>query len=296
MNSRFNPFKEKICITVSSKDFALKKPVCIVVRKIFLLAVGFVIVCAIGFSAYVGINAYIRMDKLNLAMNDMETQRNIAVAALSSVVIPQHTTATNANAAETEDDSMPAIWGDEIAVDGSEDSERLSDPWLTVEAAPVVENIQYDNGSVNGHVELIDWFNGGSELYSRYTEATVIDVETGLSFRVRRFGGQYHGDSEPLTAEDTEIMKQIVGGAWTWDRHAIWIKIGERYIAASMNGMPHMVSPTAGNNFPGHFCIHFLHSKVHETGKECTKHQSEVIKAFASADRLDEYLLTHEYK
>ncbi len=294
MKNLLDPFKETICITISSKNLAHKMPVCIAVRKVFLIAAGFIFVCAVGLGAFAGISAYIRMDKLNLAMNDMETERDVALAALSSIVIPQQTSAADSEVSE--DKAMPVIWGDEIAVDGSEDSERLSDPWLTVEAAPIVESIQYDNGSVNGHVELIDWFNGGSELYSRYTEATVIDVETGLSFHVRRFGGQYHGDSEPLTAEDTEIMKQIVGGAWTWDRHAIWLKIGERYIAASMNGMPHMASPTAGNNFPGHFCVHFLHSKVHETGQECTKHQAEVIEAFASADKLDEYLLTHEYK
>lgn len=294
MKSHINPFREKICITISSKDLARKKPVCFVVRKIFLLAAGFVLICAVGFSAYAGISAYVRMDKLSAAMTDMEAERNVALAALNSVVIPLPTAVADAET-EPEAGAMPAIWGDEIAAEGTEDSERLSDPWLTVEAAPVIENIEYENGSVKGRVELIDWFIGGSEIYSRYTEATVIDVETGLSFHVRRFGGQYHGDSEPMTAEDTEIMKQIVGGAWTWDRHAIWLKIGERYIAASMNGMPHMVSPTPSNNFPGHFCIHFLHSKVHETGKACSKHQAEVIKAFASADKLDEYLLTHEY-
>ncbi len=295
MKHRKNPLKEKICITISSKDIAQKRPVCFVMRKIFLIGAGFVFICAVGFSAYAGISAYIKMDKLSSAVSGLEAERNVALAALNSVVVPLQTGESDTDTLVSEDGTMPAIWGDEIAAAGSEDSERLSDPWLTVEAAPIVENIQYDNGSVNGRVELIDWFNGGSEIYSRYTEATVIDVETGLSFHVRRFGGQYHGDSEPLTAEDTEIMKQIVGGHWTWDRHAIWLKIGERYIAASMNGMPHMVSPTPGNNFPGHFCIHFFHSKVHETGQECSKHQAEVIKAFASADKLDEYLLTNEY-
>jgi hypothetical protein len=293
MKNRVNPFNEKICITINSRDFAHKKPVCFVTRRIFLFAAGLVFICVVGFSAYAGISAYVRMDKLSLDVSSMEAERNMAMAALNNAVIPP--AEINADAAAAEDGSMPAIVGDEIAQIGTEDSERLTDPWLTVEAAPVVESIEYENGSVNGHIELIDWFNGGSEVYSRYTEATVIDVETGLSFLVRRFGGQYHGDSEPLTAEDTEIMKQIVGGQWTWDRHAIWLKIGERYIAASMNGMPHMTSPTPGNNFPGHFCIHFLHSKVHETGKECPKHQEEVIKAFASADKLDEYLQTHEY-
>jgi hypothetical protein len=44
--------------------------------------------------------------------------------------------------------------------------------------------------------ELIDWFNGGSERFSKGTEVTVIDVDTGLSFRGPSVWGEYHADSE----------------------------------------------------------------------------------------------------
>lgn len=280
--NRINPFKEKISITITSKDFARKKPVCIVVRKAFLIAFGFVFVCVVGVGAFAGISAYVAVDKLSA---DSSINANAALAALDNAILPEVSYEPI-----NEDGDMPAIEGDEVAEEGTEDSERLSDPWLTVEAAPVVESVEYENGDINGRVELIDWFNGGSEIFPRYMEATVIDVETGLSFNVRRFGGTYHADSEPLTAEDTEIMNQIYGGEWSWDRRAIWVRIGERYIAASMNGMPHMTNPTPSNNFPGHFCIHFFHSKVHETGKECPRHQAMVMEAFVSASKLDEYL------
>lgn len=297
MKTRANPFKSRICITISTKDAAFKKPACFVVRKVFLYAFCFVAFCVVGAGAYAGVSAYLEVDKLNAALREQEARQSLVIAAMSDgLTLSAATAGREAAAGGASSEDMPALGNDEIAPEGSEDSERLSDPWLTVEAAPAVESIEYKNGDINGRVELLDWFNGGSEIFPRYTEATVIDVDTGLSFRVRRFGGQYHADSEPLTADDTAVMKQIVGGEWSWDRHAIWVKIEERYFAASMHGMPHMTSPTASNNFPGHFCIHFLHSKVHETGKECPRHQAMVVKAFASAGKLDEYLKTNEYE
>jgi len=158
-----------------------------------------------------------------------------------------------------------------------------------------VETVRYRDGSINGRVRLVDWFKSGEKIMPRHTQAVVIDVETGLSFNIRRFGGTFHADSEPLTREDTAIMKEIAGGKWTWDRRAIWVKIGSRYYAASMHSMPHMTSPIKTNGFSGHFCIHFLHSMVHATDRECPKHQEMVMKAFTSAQMLDDYLLNNKY-
>lgn len=132
---------------------------------------------------------------------------------------------------------------------------------------------------VRGSVELLDWFEGGKDWLARYSEFVVIDVRTGLSFNVRRFGGWYHADSEPLTAADTAIFKKIVG-EWTWDRRPIWVKYRGRVVAASMNCMPHLDNPTRSNNFPGHFCIHLYNSKVHENSKECPRHQACVQEAY----------------
>jgi len=132
---------------------------------------------------------------------------------------------------------------------------------------------------VKGSVERLDWFEGGEDWLARYAEFTVIDVRTGMSFNVRRFGGWYHADCEPLTASDTATFKRIVG-EWTWDRRPIWVKYRGRVVAASMNCMPHMANPTRSNNFPGHFCIHLYHSKVHENSKECPRHQACVQEAY----------------
>lgn len=138
----------------------------------------------------------------------------------------------------------------------------------------------------NANVELLDWFGAGHKFFSKGKKATVIDVETGLSFEVKRFGGDYHADSFPLTKEDAAMMKRIYGGEWSWDRRAIWLLIDNRVVAASMNGMPHMVDANPSDGFPGHFCIHLYKSKVHENEKECPQHQKMVKKAFEEGKKV----------
>ncbi|AEF95265.1 hypothetical protein Desca_2437 [Desulfotomaculum nigrificans CO-1-SRB] len=117
------------------------------------------------------------------------------------------------------------------------------------------------------------------KIFGLYTNATVVDVDTGLSFRVQRRAGEYHADVQPLTARDTAIMKVIYNGQWSWQRKAIVVEVGNRRIAASMAGMPHGAGAIRGNNFDGHFCIHFRDSKVHQSGKENLAHQMMIWKA-----------------
>ncbi len=154
---------------------------------------------------------------------------------------------------------------------------------------PIVSN------AVNGRVELIDWFAGGSKIFPRGQKAVVIDVDTGLSFDIWRLMGTNHADCEPLTKQDTATMKQINGGTWSHDRRAIWVKIGDRYFAASMYCLPHDTNYTKTNGMNGHFCIHFYKSFGHSKRKPCPIHQSMIQKAFASAHVLDAYLEIKTY-
>jgi len=116
-------------------------------------------------------------------------------------------------------------------------------------------------------------------LFSKNKDALVTDLETGLSFSIRRKSGTYHADVQPLTAKDTAVMKEIFGGSWSWKRRAIILTIDGKRIAASMNGMPHGAGSIKNNNFPGHFCIHFLGSKVHKSNKVDLAHQLMIAKA-----------------
>lgn len=132
----------------------------------------------------------------------------------------------------------------------------------------------------SGPVERADWWSLASQVFARGDVATVTDVDTGISYRVIRSGGSNHADCQPLTAQDTAKMKAARGGSWNWNRRAIIVSIDGHRLAASQNGMPHGNQTIYDNNFPGHFCIHFLNSRTHGTNRVDAAHQSMVQKAF----------------
>jgi hypothetical protein len=126
------------------------------------------------------------------------------------------------------------------------------------------------------------------EMVPNQAKFKVIDMETGLTFNVQRRAGNHHADVQPLTKEDTAIMKQIYNGTWSWQRKAILVQTEHQLLAASMHGMPHGGDGIPDNQFSGHFCIHFFGSSTHRTGKIDPEHQLMVHKA---AGKLDEYLV-----
>jgi len=126
--------------------------------------------------------------------------------------------------------------------------------------------------------EPLEW-QYASMLFNVGAVATITDVASGLSFRVKRLGGGNHADAEPLTANDTAILRRIYGGVWSWQPRAIMVNVQGRYLAASMNGMPHSIQTIYNNNFPGHICIHFLESKTHNTNSVNPNHQAMVNRA-----------------
>jgi hypothetical protein len=116
------------------------------------------------------------------------------------------------------------------------------------------------------------------KIFPMYSNATITDIYSGESFNVQRREGSTHVDAQPLTAEDSAIMKEIYGNRWSWDRKGIIVEVGEYRIAASMHGMPHGSGKIDDNNFPGHFCIHFLGSTIHSGGMDIHHHR-EILKA-----------------
>jgi len=127
--------------------------------------------------------------------------------------------------------------------------------------------------------EYLEW-SEVNKIFPKYARAKVIDFETGSSFNVQRRAGSYHADVQPLTAQDTAIMKEIYGGKWSWKRRAIILELENgRKLAASMHGMPHGAGSIPNNNFKGHFCIHFRGSMTHGSRKADLAHQIMIWKA-----------------
>lgn len=123
--------------------------------------------------------------------------------------------------------------------------------------------------------ESYSWFKNPNKI-PKGAVFTVKDCKTGKTFQVKRWSGSNHLDAEPLTTKDSAVMKSVYGGAWSWRRRPILVKYNGHVYAASMNGMPHGTDTISGNNFDGHFCIHFSGSKTHETNRVDADHQNAV--------------------
>lgn len=155
---------------------------------------------------------------------------------------------------------------------------------------------------------LIPWFGGVDNMFKVGMTANVYDVESGLSFNIKRTYGTSHADCETLTTRDTNIMHKAYGWNWSWSRRAIIVTVGGRKIAASMNGVPHCgldkyaanvylswrtggfgagtnLDAVKGNSMDGHFCVHFLNSKTHGSDRVDEAHQNMVRKAAEWAAR-----------
>lgn len=147
--------------------------------------------------------------------------------------------------------------------------------------------------------ELISWWDGGNQAMPIGEPITVIDVQTGKSFKAMRTYGHNHGDMETLTNADTLIMLEIWGGSWNWERRPVVVISKGRAIAASSTGMPHagldnapaeaMVSGRSGgfgrglnldkiknNGMDGHFDIHLLNSRTHGSNRVDARHQAAI--------------------
>lgn len=126
--------------------------------------------------------------------------------------------------------------------------------------------------------KLLSW-QKSTQMLPKKSMFSVTELETGLTFNVQRRAGSDHADVQPLTKEDTRVMKEIYNGRWSWKRKAVLVHSGDTWIAASMNGMPHGGDGIPENGFSGHFCIHFQGSSTHKSDSPDPAHQMMVHKA-----------------
>ena len=111
-----------------------------------------------------------------------------------------------------------------------------------------------------GH--LVDWFLDGKYLLRRNAVFTITDLQTGKSFTIKVLGGYNHADVEPLTANDTNVMKQL-WATWEWTPRPVVIFKDGMNIAASLSGMPHSFDTTPDNGVVGHFDCYLKNSIPH---------------------------------
>lgn len=137
------------------------------------------------------------------------------------------------------------------------------------------------DGGVHGAARTMDWWTSDiQKIFAVGVVATITDVDTGISWKEKRFAGKNHADIQPLTKADTAKLKKVYGH-WSWKRRAVFVTINGENYAASIHGMPHGGS-NLRNNFPGHHCCHFLNSRTHGSNKVDANHQKMVAKAAAA--------------
>lgn len=147
----------------------------------------------------------------------------------------------------------------------------------------------------------LDWFTEVRYIFKKGQKAVVTDVDTGLSFEIKRTYGTNHADVEPLTKKDTNIIKEIWGG-FSWTRRAVVVQVGDYTLAASMTAMPHAGVDSAAaskyvknrsggygwganldavknNGVNGVMDLHFLNSRTHTTNTLQKSMQDMVKKA-----------------
>jgi hypothetical protein len=135
---------------------------------------------------------------------------------------------------------------------------------------------------VPGTVEMLEW-REARNIMTLGTVATIVDVRTGATWEVASFSNGNHADVEPISHEDTAIMRAAFGGSWDWTPRPVLVLINGRTLAASINGMPHGGS-TRTNGMNGHICLHFLGSSTHRSAPSHVRdHQDAVREAYNTA-------------
>jgi peptidoglycan hydrolase-like protein with peptidoglycan-binding domain len=124
-----------------------------------------------------------------------------------------------------------------------------------------------------------DWFEYVNKRWPRLSSARVYDLDSGITYIVKRVGGHNHADVEPATKADCTKLLKTYSGDWDWGRRAVIITINGERIAGSINGKPHGYETISGNGMDGQVCIHFKNSRTHEHNMLDPDHQRQVKRA-----------------
>lgn len=129
--------------------------------------------------------------------------------------------------------------------------------------------------------KLVDWVTEGQYIIKAGDVFTIVDKDTGRHINAKMMGGYNHSDIEPLTAADTEAMKELFG-TWEWSPRSVVIYKDGMNIAGSLSGMPHGADTINDNGVSGHFDLYLLNSTSHkQTVSEAyvKQHYDMVLKA-----------------
>lgn len=142
----------------------------------------------------------------------------------------------------------------------------------------------FGNGPAKSQIKLQMWYTEIKPTIKSGQTVLVYEPSSGSSFRLRFYSLGRHADSEPLTAQDTAIMKAAWGGKFSWDEKPVYVLLPSgTWVLASMHCMPHLSGSIKDNDFDGHLCVHFPRT-MEETAKldpkNGVRHQKDIRKAW----------------
>lgn len=133
------------------------------------------------------------------------------------------------------------------------------------------------SGSWKSKVVALEWFEDGKHVLSKGHYGYIYDINSGKTIKIKRMGGVNHADIEPATRADARKLKSL--GA-SWHARPVILKVGGKYVAASINTMPHGDQTIHDNDFEGQVCLHMVGSTTHGTDSVRSDHQAAIKKAY----------------
>ncbi len=124
--------------------------------------------------------------------------------------------------------------------------------------------------------EYLDWWTEAQYVVPIGVQYKMTDFNTGKSWNMKRTMGANHGDCEPVTKADAEMMKSVWSGTYSWKTRPVIVEYNGRKIAASAASMPHDVQTITDNEFAGHMDVHFANSTRHRDGEIDWDHQVNI--------------------
>lgn len=135
--------------------------------------------------------------------------------------------------------------------------------------------------------KYLGWFDTVQFMWKKGEVCTVYDLDSGIMYKMKRVGGQYHADVAPINKAENAKFERTYGRDYpNWDRRAVIVNIHGTWVAGSTNGFPHgstgvpgngMIDPTDGSI--GQVCIHFKGSHTHIHNMIDPAHQREIKRA-----------------
>ena len=175
------------------------------------------------------------------------------------------------------------VSGDYLRVQNSNGSKTGYVPSSDVsrsKSSLVKKSVSGSSSSWKSKVVKLNWYDGGSSVLDTGDYGYIYDIDSGVTVKIKRMGGHSHADCEPATAADTAKLKKIAGGSFSWDCIPVILHAGGKYVACSINTMPHGDQTISDNGYDGQFCLHMVGSKTHGSDSVNESHQSAINKAY----------------